>query len=364
MPLLLVPRDRTISPGEIVYDKNFLLKNPFFNKYKNFTVQVYKEVTFLYKDWKGMLMKPQVLTNNNCYFGISLNIKNYGTLKEENAILNDLQKNSFINKKIFSFNDWDITTNPKKPQTFFNLGESYEVFNSNTGIIGTCKSNPEDNFWGCSFKEMKFNNINIPLINNNTEKYYKIYIASETHNIILPTSFKDFFADNSNTNCTFNHDNFLYCTNFFNKNNYVALQLTEENDQFVITGEVDNMFRFNEYKEEEKSIARVKIQEDLDYIILPLIVFKKFHVQFNGENNEISFYTTDSNLLQVKTEKKDSSSGLKVFIIILIILIVVALCFGIYWLIKKKRTPESSINKFSKFEDEESYHNLNGNKVF
>jgi hypothetical protein len=312
----------------------------------------------------GMLMKPQVVTNNNCYLGISPINNNYEVLEEENAILNDLKKKSFINKKIFSFNDWDIKTNPKNPETNFNLGESSEVFSSNTGIIGTCKSNSNENFWGCSFKEMIFNNINIPLINNNTEKYYKIYIASETHNIIFPTSFKDIFAENSKENCTFNHDNYLYCTNFFNKNNYATLQLTEENDQFVITGEVDNLFRFNEDNEENKNLARVKIQEDLDYIILPLIVFKKFHVQFDGENNQISFYTTDSNLLQVKgKERENSSSGFKVFIIILIIIIFIALCFGIFFIIKKRRTPESTINKFSKFEDEENYQNLNGKKV-
>jgi len=308
-------------------------------------------------------MKPSI-DLKNCYFGISPENNIYGTFGKEKFILNSLKNKDLIKKKIFSFDDWDLKTDPKNPKTYFNLGESHEVFNSNEGIIGTCQTNPEDSFWGCSFKEMLFNNINIPLTYNNSEKFYKIYIASETHNIFFPSSFKKIFIDNSNINCKFNDDNYLNCSNFFNQDNYATLQLTEENEQFVIKGEIDNMFRFNEDNEEKKNIARIKFQDDLDYIILPLIVFKKFHIQFNAENNEISFYTTDSNILQVKGKKGNSSSGLKVFLIILIILIILALCFGIYWFLKKRITPETNINKFSKFEDEESYKNLNENKVF
>lgn len=362
IPIIFVDKDTKTSDGEKLVDKTFELKIPFFNDYYEFTVQPYDNIPFLNKNYKGTLMKPAIAIKN-CYFGISPESKNYGTLEKEKFILNDLKSKTLINKKIFSFDEWDIKTDPKNPKTYFNLGESQEVFNSNEGVVGTCQTNPDDSFWGCSFKEMLFNNINIPLANNSTEKFYKIYIASETHNIIFPSSFKRIFIENPNINCKFNDENYLACSDFFNQENYAPLRLTEENEQFIITGEIDNKFRFNEDDEKKKNLARVIFQEGLDYIILPLTVFKKFHVQFNAENNEISFYTTDSNILQVK-EKKNSSSGLKVFLILLIILIILALGFGIYWFLKKRRTPETNINKFSKFEDEENYKNLNENKVF
>lgn len=34
------------------------------------------------------------------------------------------------------------------------------------------------------------------------------------------------------------------------------------------------------------------------------MVFKNFHIQFNGENNLISFYTNNSTILKVKDLKK------------------------------------------------------------
>jgi hypothetical protein len=214
MPLLFIPKDKDITDGK-PEPESYELMIPTFNLNEKFTVEMFKNVPFLENNYRCTLIKPIIFKQDKCYFGLSPRNK-YANMKEENAVLNELKTQNLIKEKIFSFDIWNINSN--QPNTKFYLGESHEVFNSNKGI-GSCENYQNDNLWGCSFKEMLFNNINIPLINNNTEKYYKIYIASETHNIIFPTSFKDIFAENSKENCTFNHDNYLYCTNFFNKNN-------------------------------------------------------------------------------------------------------------------------------------------------
>lgn len=246
--------------------------------------------------------------------------------------------------------------------TIFYLGDSHEDFNSNKGIIGSCDNYKDNDLWGCSFKEMLFNDLNIPL-KKSDESIYKIYIATETHNLIFPLIYKDIFKNISKGLCSPSVENYLSCEGFFNKSTYVNLQLTESNGNFVITGQVDSVNRFNQIDEGKINYARIQFEE-IDYIVLPLMTFKEFHVQFNAENNEIRFYTNDSSILKVKEMRKDdSSSGLSIFIILLIILIILGLCFGIFWLLRRRRNGEKNINKFSKFEDEEDYHNIN-EKVF
>ena len=93
---------------------------------------------------------------------------------------------------------------------------------------------------------------------------------------------------------------------------------------------------------------------------------RKKTLQFDAENSLISFYTENSEILEVKEKRKNKSSSIgTVLIIILIILVVLGLIFGAYWFfIKRRRSVETNINTFSKFDDEDSYNNLNGKKVF
>ena len=278
-------------------------------------------------------------------------------------ILNNLKAKEKIKERIFSFTKWDIKASP--PTSKLYLGESYNIFNSNEGIIGTCESYPNDSLWGCSFKEMIFNNINIPL-KNETESLYKIYFASEIQDLYFPKSYEQIFKELSKYSCDKNTKNYLECKNFFNSSNYVSLQLTEENEKFIIKGQVDNLARFsNTDDDSKKDMARIRF-EDIDYIILPLMVFKEFHVQFDAENSLISFYTENSEILEVKEKGKNKSSSIgTVLIIILIILVVLGLIFGAYWFfIKRRKSVETNINTFSKFEDEDSYKNVNEKKVF
>ena len=356
MPILYVPKSTKINDGEIDPEKELNIKTPFINDNREFLAQLFNGVPFLTNNLNGMLARPSSASIYNCYFGISPRVNIIG-LEEDNSILNDLKNKGLIEKKIFSFQDWDINSNPVK--TKFHLGYSHNVFNSNTGIIGTCQSDPNDSLWGCSFKEMIFNNISIPLTNENGQ--YKIYFASETHNLIFPKEFEEIIIKSSNNLCT--SDEYLKCTDFFKDSYYVPLQLTEANENFVITGQVDSLGRFDENKDENKDYARIQF-DNIDYIILPLMTFKEFHIQFDAENNLIKFYTNNSNILKVKEIKKEGSSGLSVLIFILIILIVLGIGFAVFWFRRNKRKTESNINKFSKFEDEEDYQNMNEKKVF
>lgn len=357
LPILLIPYDLPIGDTLPLPELDFDLKIPFFNRNKVFQIEVFNKIQFLKNNFQSLLMKSEFVELNYCYLGIGHGIKNYTKLKEEDDILNILKNQSLY--KIFSFDKWRITS---ELNTIFYLGDSHEDFNSNKGIIGSCNNYPENDLWGCSFKEMIFNNLNIPL-KKSDESIYNIYIATETHNLIFPLIYKDIFKNVSKGLCSPTVENYLSCEGFFNNSTFVNLQLTESNENFVITGQVDSVNRFNQKDEEKINYARIQFEE-IDYIILPLMVFKEFHVQFNAENNEIRFYTNNSNILKVKEMTKNNSSfGVIIFIILLIILIVLGICFGIFWLLRMGRNNEKSINKFSKFEDEEDYKNMN-EKVF
>ena len=365
-PTLLIPKNSDISKGTLIHTNDFSINFPFINKNKIIPVRPYEDVPSIIEDYEDILLRSLESEVSLCYFGISPGINIYKDLKDlnkEHNTLNNLKTKEKIKERIFSFTKWDIKASP--PTSKLYLGESQNIFNSNEGIIGTCESYPNDSLWGCSFKEMIFNNINIPL-KNETQSLYKIYIASEIQDLYFPKSYEQIFKELSKDSCDINAKNYLECKNFFNSSNYVSLQLTEENEKFIIKGQVDNLARFNNTDDDgQKDMARIRF-EDINYIILPLMVFKEFHVQFDAEKSLISFYTENSEILEVKEKGKNKSSSIgTVLIIILIILVVLGLIFGAYWFfIKRRKSVETNINTFSKFEDEDSYNNLNGKKVF
>ena len=359
MPILMIPDKIDIGTIPPIHDSEFELKIPMIEKNRNYRYKLFEKIKFLRQDYTSILMQQQYSKNDLCYLGIASGVDNYQKIEEKQVILNALKEEGLIDKKIFSFDIWDIKSDPK---TMLFFGDSHDVFNSNNGMIGTCERYPKDSLWGCSFKEMLFNNINIPL-NNGTENLYKIYFSTETHNLIFPIEFQNIFNIYTNSKCFYNSKSYLTCEGFFDSSGHVPLQLTEANDNFVITGEVDNVIRFNQNNDEKKDDARIQF-EDIDYIILPLIVFKEFHVQFDAEDNLIKFYTNNPNILKVKEKRNNKSSGLTAFIVILIILLVLGLCLVGYLFIRNKRRTEKNINKFSKFEDEEDYKTINEKKVF
>ena len=360
-PTLLFIRNEDVSKGDIIHDLNLDLKLPFIEHNKEYEVDVYQNVPFLKYNYTGILMHIYQINKEKYYFGISPSTCEYPELKKEYNTLIKLKNDYSIDKKIFSFDTWKINPhNESEINSYFYLGDFNDIFNSNDKIVATCDSYHNNSHWGCSFKDMVFNNIKIQLKN---ETYiYKIYFASETHNLIFPNSFIEVFKELSNQDCDINDNKYLTCKNFFDDLNYVPLKLTEENEKFIIIGQVDNINRFNGNESDKKNISKITFEE-IDYIVLPLSVFKNFHLQFDAENNLISFYANESSILEVKQkEKESSSSGIVIAIIIILLLLVLGL--GVYLCFIKGKNIEKNINNFSKFEDEEDYQNMNEKKVF
>lgn len=307
----------------------------------------------------------QNIFEKSCYFGLSMLLLN-ASGKEIYTEINNfivLKDKKEINETIFSFNKWEILNNLIK--TELHLGYSHPDFSSKDGIIGTCINAEENSSWSCVFNNITFQNKTISLKKEDNE-YYKIYFSSESHEIIFPQNFREIFDNATEGNCSVQSITILdkvkrtyACTNYFVKDNNISLTLN--NDNMSITLEVDNYQRFSQEKSEiQKNHSRIIFPTESNDIIFPLIMFKQFHVQFNGEKNVINFFTKDENLLKVKKEPKNDSSdsgssGSTVVLVILLIILFLALCFGIFYFVKKKlnKSVENDINKFNKFEDEE-----------
>ena len=300
---------------------------------------------------------------NNCYVGLSHGNANFTFLEERFILLNQLYKSNQIEKRIFSFGRWEITSNSIYSNFYF--GDVHELFLSKEekGIIASCKNTNKNSssFWGCYFNQINFNNTIVSLKMNNNE-LYPIYFASETYDIFIPISFKDNFKLLTNNKCLFSEsDNefYTYCENFFNEDLYQIIQLI--NDDMKITIEIDSAKRFTTVNNELKNKTRIRFH-NFDYFIFPLIMFKNFHVQFDAENNIIQFYTTNKSILSVKNEEKTKKKGfskvLLAFIIIIIIFSISVVGFIIYKFIRMKK--EEYIQKdIKKIEDIEEFQSMN-----
>lgn len=364
-PILLIPH--TISVDLPTVRSDIKITKSILFRAKDLGVILYDYPIFNYNN---VFLAKSRATNigQNCYFGISHGLSEYENLNEEDINLNKLKNSSEITSKIFSFSKWPLNS---KEEIITNLyfGDIHENFNSTEGIIGTCDSDREDPFWGCMFSNISYNNNSIELKNDDGE-YYKIFFASEIYDIMIPNSFREKFNISTEYACRENDLEEISCDlSFFNEKDHGEIELIYE-DKMNITIEIDNVNRFLNENEETKNKTRIKFVKD-EYFILPLIMFKNFHIQFDAENYKINFYTTDNRILQVKKEKKNeenkkgSSNVGMIFLVIFIILLVLALGFGIVWLIRKRRNSvENNINKYSKFEDEENFKDMSEKRVF
>lgn len=303
-----------------------------------------------------------LIEENNCFFGLS-RLGNCTKLNENEINLNKLMKNNNMTKKIFSFDKWNLGENEITSNLL--LGIEHENFNSKNGVVGSCNIDEIDYYWGCTFKKMDFNNSIIDLTFTNGS-FYKIYFSSESHKIIFPEDFKETFNKSTNYVCQESTDGLSCPTLFMNSKDYISLKLIDDN--MIITTEIDNLKSFYPDNNAEDSYKiRITFQK-IDYFVFPLIMFKKFLVQFDLEKKIISFFTEDNEILEIiKNEKKPEDSNVgKVFLIIFIIILIIALGFGVFWLIKIRRTSlEKNINKYNKFEeDDEVLKNMNEKRVF
>ena len=329
------------------------------------------EVNLIYMYFKIFLNKydirfGKILFNKmiqQCFFGLSLN-GNFTSIDENEIFLYQLKNKSYINEKIFSFDKWTLKNNSIFTTLF--LGDIHEHFShpSKEGIIGTCNIYNEEPFWGCSFKEMIFNN-NVISLEKENGKYYKIFFVSETYNIIFPKIFMNKFNQATNNYCQIDeNDKYLYCKNLLKDKNYIPVTFTNEN--MNITTEIDSIIRFSNNKDEDKKYkTRIKF-DDIDFFFIPLIMFKNFHVQFDGENKKISFYTIDESILKLKKEINNDeepnnegiSTVLLVLIMIISILVILIIGFVIYIYIRNKKKESNIKNDIKKIEDIGEFHSM------
>ena len=307
---------------------------------------------------------------NKCFFGLSSRNSNFSNLNDSLIFINRLKEDKEIEQKIFSFDKWIIDENLRKIDINFYFGYEHDDFKKKNkdGIIGECEVDKDYIYWGCPFNYMMINNETINLINKD-KKPYKIYFSTENYNIIFPQTFNDTFINATGRKCSYNpehitgeeEDYYLQCNDTFNNKSYIPLQLKYKD--MIITIEIDNKSKYSKGNNENRTRIRF---ENVDYFILPLIMFKNFHILFDAENNKIKFYTTNESILQVKKgKKKNSSNASTVFLIIFIIILILAIGYAVFWLIKKRRgSIEKNINKYNKFDEDDNFQNMNEKRVF
>ena len=362
-PILLISSSQKI-PQDYTLIKSIRIKYPILSTSSLFDTNIYYH-SFI---GKNEAILGRVLGSSkfsDCYLGLSNKITGFEELEIKDIFLNQLTKD-----KILSFDIWSINDKPITSSLY--IGNSHEDFSSEKKKpnIGTCKSKKENLYWGCTFKgfylKSKFLNLK-----KKENEYYTIYFSSDSYDIILPKSIEKDFDDLTDHSCTYREDlhgyeeYYLSCSNLFNEQDFEEIKLLGEN--FNITIEIDNKYRFINDKEEKKKKTRIRYEEEVDYFVFPLIMFKNFHIQFDGEKNLISFYTKNSSLIEVEKKENNngSSKGLVVLIIILIIIIIIGLAFGVFWFIKKRNSPiERKINKYNKYDEDPNFQDLQGKKVF
>ena len=364
IPSLLFP---IILAGWRVDERNYniidsvkLLNPIFYHKHDYFAIDYmgYEQILMGYNVGFGI---ERFYELNDCYFGLLYKNIDYISLNESYFLLNQLKESKQIERRVFSFDKWTINDNSIYSHFYF--GGIHENFlNNGKGIVGSCEIDKESSFWGCNFNSIIINNKIASLTKENNE-LYKIYFSSETYEIFMPNSFENKFNNLTDNKCTYDKDHvdeidyFLFCNDFFVEKDYIHAKLINQN--MSITIEIDSMYRFTN-NEEQRGRTRIRYH-DIDYFIFPLIMFKNFHVQFDGENNLISFYTLDSSILEVMKEKKNEPKGsskvLLSFIIIIIILAIAIIGFVIYRYLRKKK--EDDVQKdIKKIEDIEEFHSM------
>ena len=338
---------------------NPIMKNNNYNIYKGNVIDNNIQTTLGVKD---------DLRDLNCYLGLSSGLEESIELRDKNNTLEYLKNTNQITEKKFSLDIWDLNSDQIINSKFY-LGYSHKDFNSqNKKYIGTCQNIKEDTFWGCYFKQMIFNNTKIPLNNSNGEDY-KIYFSSEDYTIKFPIEFEEIFKKASDGSCTYDKKHLkTICKDWFKEDLFIPLTLS--NDNMDITLEIDSSKRFNSDDNEEKDSINIIFDGLIDYIIFPLKMFKNFHIQFDADNNIIRFYSTNKKILNVKIkepeqENNSSPSALTVFLVILIVILLLGLGFSVFYFIKKRRSGKSEeINKFTKFEDEDDFKNMQEKKIY
>ena len=226
-----------------------------------------------------------------------------------------LKKNLNI-KKIFSINKWERIAYKQKSKfsSILYLGEQHTDFLDESNV-GSCPiANTESPFWNCQFSQMTINNVNISLTNEKTEKPYEIRFIIESKNIVFPKKFKDSIAitySSTGSKCYFDSTTkskeLLLCQKMTeDDDDTIPITFIDAEETMKIRGEIDNENLLSDWGNNVTSAFPTNVYFDnIDYIVMPLTVFKQFHVLFDGENNKISFFSEDKSLLKLIEKEQD-----------------------------------------------------------
>lgn len=248
-----------------------------------------------------------------------------------------LKKSEDIDK-IFSINKWtQEATDPLRFSSQLFLGGRHENFDKDENVGTFNIFNTKSPFWNTNFATLILNGKNISLSD------YEIRFMVENKTIAFPRLFKEYFVnENCNITNTKAYGEIYIC--YINSNQTLPITFVNSNDTIVLIGEIDNLNYLlpSPSSEIQNTFAtNIKfINTDEKIIYMPLTVFKKFHVLFDGTaKNQIKFYTTDQNLLKKinRTEptpepEKEPESGLLDYILghlfssIIIFAIVLVVC--------------------------------------
>ena len=216
-----------------------------------------------------------------CQFGFGYSDVIPEDRSEKYNLMKFLVSSKQIEKNIFSFGKWELNDTEFIHSTLY-IGDSHENFLEDN--VGSCKIENGSGYFGCIFDDFIFLNETYSLKDENN-KQIVIYFSSELSKIYFP---QDFFKIPETCNYGSVVNEFT-CEDLIQKD-YLTLKLRSEN--MNITLEVDNLKRY--YTANKENLANIAFHQDIDYIIFPLTMFKNFHVQFDVENNTISFYSNDT----------------------------------------------------------------------
>ena len=361
-PLLTIPDSIDIEGYNLSYIKQIELNNILYDK-NIFTCDV-SRILFnnQYNTYLGICTYYTFTEYEKCYYGLSPSVpeKTQGLDKQEYNLA-ILKNNRSIDNQIFSFEKWEI--NKRFVKTTFYLGDSHEHFQSDEGYIGTCTI-PDNEYWSCSFNEMTFNDVVIPLLKDD-KTLYTIYFTSDSYDIIFPNSFKTIFTDASDGKCTkhiYDVDYYLDCEGL-NDKEFIPLRLSKEG--MNITIEIDFYYNYSTIIDNPRKRTRIKF-DGIDYIIFPLMMFKQFHVEFNAEKKMISFYTEDGSILEVPKVVKEKSYTLVICLLIGAVLVFILIIALLIYCIKKhcNENIEKKISKYNRFEDDDDFQHMNDTREY
>lgn len=351
------------------------------------------------------LKMSRFITKGNYVWGLSYsqNQVNCEGCTNEETFWNSLNNTNSGYKKIFSINKFsrpeDDLICPKNYSSTLYLGGVHEDFTKkeNAKYIGVFdliddmdnidEQTPTEKskllnqtilpFWGVRFSGMYLNKnkTKIPLTNSQN-KLYKVYFISEDEKMIFPKKFMEEFILNINKKnySTTEDDSFVNIG--FNDyetfaNTTIDLKFVDEKGNIEIRTSIgDKSYFYADCQEKQKEFDPNVAFADIDFILLPIYLFKDFHILFDGEEKKMKLYTNNTDILQVKVEEtpkedtkvEEGSGGAVIAFVIILTIVILGLIAGFFYL-KKNRKIGKFGGKFNILDEDEDFHKMNENSL-